>query len=305
MSIDLVSEILRLKKEKDYVILCHNYSSPTLYPIADYFGDSLGLSKLAAKTSASRIMFIGVTFMAETALILSPEIMVQQASFNPTCPMAAQLKQTKIKEFKEEYPEAAVVTYVNTRADSKALSDVCVTSANADLIVRQLDEQQILFGPDANLAAYVQKKVPEKEIIPMPGPQGGCYVHKQFKMAHLDQVKAKFPEAISMMHPEASPELQNASDYVLSTGGMERLPTEVDGQDFIVGTEIGMVDRLAHLFPDKNFHPLFTGGICYQQKKNTLYSLYESMAFDRNIVRLSPEILTKARAPIERMLKLS
>jgi len=305
MSIDLVSEILRLKEEKDYVILCHNYSSPTLYPIADYFGDSLGLSKLAAKTSASRIMFIGVTFMAETALILSPETMVQQASSSPRCPMAAQLKQEQIKEFIEKYPEAAVVTYVNTRAEAKALSDVCVTSANADRIISQLDEQQILFGPDANLAAYVQKRVPEKEIIPMPGPRGGCYVHRQFKLEHLEQVKAQHPDAISMMHPEASPELQNNSDYVLSTGGMERLPTEIDSQEFIIGTEIGMVDRLAHLFPDKNFYPLFTGGICYQQKKNTLYSLYEAMAFDRNVVRLDPDILLRATAPIERMLELS
>ena len=240
---DIVERINNLKKEKNAVILAHNYQTEEIQRIADFVGDSLELCIKAKETDADIIVFCGVDFMAETAKILNEDKKVLMPEIKDTeCPMAHQLPPEIIINAKKEHPDAKVIIYVNTLASAKALADATCTSANADKIVNSFEENEILFGPDQNLGYYVRKRT-DKKIIGMP-EDGHCYVHKKFIKEDVINVKKQYPNAEVLAHPECNPEVQDLADYVLSTGGMLKHVLNSDKEEFIIGTECDMITRL-------------------------------------------------------------
>ncbi|PLV60305.1 quinolinate synthase NadA [Thermotoga sp. KOL6] len=296
----MVNKILKLKKEKGYIILAHNYQIPEIQDIADFVGDSLQLAKLAIELEEKRILFLGVDFMAELVKILNPEKKVIIPDRNATCPMANRLTPTIIEEYKEKYPEASVVLYVNSTAECKAMADVICTSANAIDVIEKVDSEVILFGPDKNLAEYVAEKT-GKRIIPMPA-NGYCPVH-QFDPTSVEKARKKFPNARVVVHPECPKEVRDNADYVGSTGQMEQIP-EIDlSQTFVVGTEIGMVHKLRKKFPHKNFVPL-ENTVCVNMKKNTLENSLLALETESFEVVLPDDVLEKAKAPILKMFEI-
>lgn len=303
---ELQRKITEVKEEKNAVLLVHNYQVPEIQVIADYLGDSLGLSRKAQEEGdADIIVFCGVDFMAETAYILNPDKKVILPSLSARCPMAAMLPVGVLQEAKAAHPEAAVVLYVNTLAEAKAEADVVCTSANAAEIIAKLDEETVLFGPDRNLAWYASQRVPDKEIIPVPA-DGFCNVHRLYgDGAEAMKLKEKYPEAEVLVHPECEPEFQTKADYVLSTGGIYRRCKESDAKVFIIGTEVGMVDRLKREIPGKTFLPALEHNECSAMKRITLENTYEALLNEAPEVRVPEEIARRARMPIERMLEMS
>ncbi|MHA2232049.1 MAG: quinolinate synthase NadA [Candidatus Hodarchaeales archaeon] len=303
MTSDIIGEIETLKKELNCTILVHNYQMPQIQEIADLIGDSLYLAQAAAQIKTECILFCGVTFMAETAAIINPEALVIVPTLAARCPMAAQLSAEELGKWQQKYPNTTTVVYVNTLAETKALSDICVTSANAAQIIAKLDSERILFGPDRNLAWYVSQET-DKEIIPIPN-QGYCYVHRMFSTTDILEQKKQFPEAEVLVHPECDPSVQQLADKVLSTGGMMRYPSSSEGEFFIIATEIGLVDRLRVNFPNKSFIPARKDAICFQQKRNNLYNVYESLRTLHPTIEVKEDIANRARLSIEAMLSLS
>ena len=298
---ELVDRIRARKSERDAVILGHNYQRVEIQEVSDYLGDSLGLSQEAAATDASTIVFCGVHFMAETAKVLSPEKTVLMPDLRAGCPMADFVTGDALRRLKAEHPDAAVVAYVNSTAEVKALSDVCCTSSNAVRIVESIPEdREILFVPDRNLAAYVAEQTGRTNIIAW---DGYCYVHDDMVMDELARVREAHPEAKVVVHPEARAELLRAADFVESTAGMVRLAEEHDA--LIFGTERGLVDRMKARFPDRTFIPLSGAAICGNMKMNTLAKLAWCLDHGQYEVELDPEIRTRAAASLERMLELS
>lgn len=288
----------RLKKEKNAVILAHNYQLPEIQDVADYLGDSLALAQSASKTDTDVIVVCGVDFMAETALILSPDKVVVLPDLAATCPMAAMATPEKLKRMKNEHPNARVVSYVNTTAEIKALSDVCCTSANAVNVVKSLPEKEIIFVPDMNLGKYVQRFTSQK-IILWPGY---CYVHRDIKKEQIIKLKKMHQDAEILVHPECSPEVIDTADFVYSTGGMVEHAKKSNSKEFIIGTEEGLCYRLKKENPDKKFYS--TNSVCSEMKKITFEKLVHSLETLKPRINLPDKIIEDAREPIEKMMKI-
>jgi len=299
MNLNLISKIKKLKKEKNAVILVHNYQRPEIYEVADFIGDSLELSREAAKTDADIIVFCGVDFMAESAKILNPEKKVLIPVRESECPMAGMVSKKDLLNFKKQYPDAAVVSYVNTRAETKAESDICCTSANAVDVVNSLPQKEIIFVPDENLANYVQSNS-DKSIIPW---KGFCYVHAKITANQVREAKRLHPEAKVLVHPECKLEVIELADYVCSTSQMLYRAKQDPAKEFIVVTEHGMVERLKLEIPDKRFYMIVA--TCIQMKKNTLEKVLRSLRDEIYPIKLDEEIMRKARKALEKMLQVS
>ena len=298
---EIIEKINKLKKQKNAIIMAHNYQRKEVQDIADFLGDSLELARKATEVDAERIVFAGVYFMAETAKILNPDRIVLIPEQDATCAMAKMVDIAELKNLKKQYPDAAVVSYINTTAETKTYTDIVCTSANAVKVVNSLPEKQIIFLPDKNLGEYVKKRT-EKEIILYPGY---CYVHQQLiteKMI-LD-MKETYKDAFIMVHPETPQNVQKHADAVLSTGQMIKEIPKIKSKNIIVGTEEGMSYRLRKDFPDKNFIPISTKAKCFGMKAITLESIYNSLKYDQYKVEIDKETIEKAKTSIIRMLNI-
>ena len=295
---ELVEKINRLKAEKNAVILVHNYQRPEIYKVADFIGDSFGLSKKAAETKAKFIVFCGVDFMAESACILNPDKIVLLPAIQAKCPMAAMVDLPSLRELKQEHPNAAIVSYINTSAEVKAESDICCTSANAVRVVNSLKEEEVIFVPDANLASYVARYT-HKKIIPW---NGWCYVHSRFTAEGIREAKRIHPDAKVVVHPECIPSVIDLADAVCSTTGMIEYVKKSEAKKFIIATEIGVLERLKIEAPDKICYQAPPGGTCVQMKKNTLQLVLESLEKEQYKVTVPEDIRVKAKMALDRML---
>jgi len=297
----LIKKINCLKKEKRAVILAHNYQRPEIYRTADFIGDSLGLALKAAATEADMIIFCGVHFMAESACILNSGKKVILPAADAGCPMADMADVRALRKMKAAYPDAAVVSYINSSAAVKAESDIICTSANAVEVVNSLPEKRIIFLPDRNLASYVAEKT-GKEIIPW---DGFCYVHDRFVASDLRQAKQRLPQAGAIAHPECRSEFRREADRVCSTSGMVAYVKESPVKEFIVGTEAGMLEILKREVPGKRFFAAPPAPICVNMKKNTLAKVLAALENEGPVVTVPEEIRLKAKAALDRMLALN
>lgn len=298
----LIEKITRLKKERNAYIVVHNYQNYEVQEIADVMGDSLALSKATIGSGHDVIIFCGVDFMAESAKILNPEKKVILPVREADCPMALMATPEKVREKKKEYPDAAVVCYVNSSAEVKAESDICCTSANAIQIVKSLSEKRVLFVPDKNLGHYVQRFCPEKEIIYW---DGFCTTHIRISAEDVLRAKKKFPGALFVAHPECPPAVIDLADHVCSTSGCAAYISKSKADTFIIGTEIGMVYKLKKDFPTKRFVMPTEHFICPTMKMTTLgWVVHALETLEYNIVIPEP-IRRKAELSIRRMLEVS
>jgi quinolinate synthase len=295
---DLVEAINKLKKKKNAVILVHSYQRPEIYKVADFIGDSYGLSKKATETKADFIVFCGVDFMAESASILNPEKTVLIPTNLAKCPMAAMVNVYDLRKLKGQYPNAAVVSYVNTTADTKAESDICCTSANAVEVVNSLKQKEVIFVPDANLAKYVARHS-GKKIIPW---EGWCYVHNNFTADGLKEAKRLHPDAKVIVHPECIPSVIDLADQVCSTTGMIDYVKKSQYRKFIIATEIGIIQRLKLEAPEKICLQAPPGGTCIQMKKDNLELVLEALQKEQYKVTVPEDIRIKAKEALAKML---
>jgi len=295
---DLVEAINRLKRKKNAVILVHNYQRPEIYKVADFIGDSYGLSKKATQTKADFIVFCGVDFMAESAYILNPEKTVLIPTNQAKCPMAAMVDVYGLRKLKEHCPNAAVVSYVNTTAEVKAESDICCTSANAVEVINSLKQEEIIFVPDANLARYVARHT-DKKIIPW---NGWCYVHNNFTSDGLKEAKGLHPDARVVVHPECVPSVIDLADAVCSTTGMVDYVKKSEDKKFIIATEVGIIERLKLEAPEKKCFQAPPGGTCVQMKKNNLQLVLEALEKEQYRVTVPEDIRIKAKEALDKML---
>lgn len=297
----LVEKIKMLKTQRRAVILAHNYQLGDVQDVADFVGDSLGLSQKAAQTDADVIVFCGVHFMAETASILSPQKTVLIPDLEAGCSLSDMITVGALRQWKKEHPGAVVVCYVNTSAEVKAESDYCCTSSNAVKVVESIPEdKEILFVPDQYLGAFVREKTGRK-IHLWPGY---CGVHSQMKPGHIDDLRKGHPQAEFLIHPECgctTPFMMKA-DQVLSTEGMTRRPAESKAKEFIVATETGILHRLQKQYPDKTFLPVYEGAVCGYMKKITLEKLLWSLEELKFEVRVPADVAAKAKRAIDRMM---
>lgn len=296
---ELRARIEALKRDKGAVILGHNYQIGEVQAVSDFLGDSLRLAELATEVEARIIVLCGVHFMAESAKILNPGKKVLLPSKDAGCPMADMVTPEELVTFKERFPDAAVVAYVNTSAAVKAESDVCVTSSNAVEVVRALRAERIIFVPDKNLAAYVASKV-DKEIIPW---EGHCYVHHMFLPEDVALARGEHPGVKVVVHPECPPEVIAGADFVASTGGMMRLAAEHD--ELIVGTEVGLVERMNREYPDKRFYPLSAFAVCRNMKMTDLPRVAWALDNEQYEIEVPETIRARAERALSRMLDLS
>lgn len=306
-TLDLFDEIGKLKKEKNAVILAHYYQEPDIQDIADYIGDSLGLSQQAAKTDADIIVFAGVHFMAETAKILSPGKKVLLPDLKAGCSLADSCPPHLFKKFKEQYPDHLVITYVNCTAELKALSDIVCTSSNAVQIVESLSkEQKIIFGPDKNLGKYVMKRTGRDMVL----WNGACMVHEIFSREKITRLKERHPQAKLLAHPECEDIILEMADYIGSTTGLLKYSEKNDAQEFIVATESGIIHQMQKENPGKTFIPAPPNNNCAcndcpHMKRNTLEKLYLCMKNEQPEIFVPADIIERAVKPIERMLEIS
>ncbi|MFX1287951.1 MAG: quinolinate synthase NadA [Promethearchaeota archaeon] len=305
-------EILTLKKEKEVTILAHYYQPIEIQEVADHLGDSLGLSRLAREVNSEYIIFAGVDFMAETASILNQDKRVLIPNPESCCPMAAYLTAEKVRAFRVKNPNLPVVVYVNSTANVKAESDICCTSSNAAKIVKEISKikntEAVLFGPDANLADYAEQKSGIK-CIKMP-EEGNCYVHSQLTIEDMKKIRNFYHNAQVLVHPECIREVRELADFVGSTAQMyNRVKNSKNSEnDFCIGTEKGLMERMAQDFPNKNFHLISKKLLCYNMKKNTIELMrYVLDHLDDPMfeVKVPPEIAKKALKPIQKMLEYS
>ena len=306
-TLDLFVEIEKLKREKNAIILAHYYQEPDIQDIADYIGDSLGLSQEAAKTEAAIIVFAGVHFMAETAKILSPNKTVLLPDLKAGCSLADSCPPHLFKKFKEKYPDHLVITYVNCTAELKALSDIVCTSTNAVQIVESLPkDQKIIFGPDKNLGAWVAKKTGRDLVL----WNGACMVHEIFSREKITKLKERHPNAKFIAHPECEEAVLQMADYIGSTTGLLKYTINNEAKEFIVATESGIIHQMEKANPHKTFIPAPPNNNCAcndcpYMKRNTLEKLYLCLKNGLPEVTVSAEIIDQARKPIERMLEIS
>ncbi|HLV10343.1 MAG TPA: quinolinate synthase NadA [Halanaerobiales bacterium] len=301
MKKNLVKEIKKLKKEQKAVILAHYYQLPESQEIADFTGDSFALSRKAADTDAEIIVFCGVKFMAESAAILSPDKTVLLPEQMAGCPLAEMASVDELKKLKEEYPEATVVSYVNSTAAVKAESDVCCTSSNALKIVRSIKNNQVLFVPDKNLGNYVAERV-DKEIIIW---DGYCATHHRVKAEEVRKAKKLHPEAPILAHPECRKEVLELADFIGSTSQILEYAHNSKAESLIIGTEEGILHELKKDNPDKKFYILSPHLICPDMKKTSLQKIYNSLKNMETIVRVPEGIRKRANRALTRMLELS
>ena len=297
---EIRNKIAKLKKEKNAVILAHNYQIGEVQDVADYIGDSLGLSQKAAQVDAKIIVFCGVHFMAETAKILSPEKTILIPDARAGCPMADMITASELREWKKNYPESKVVCYVNTTAEVKAECDICCTSSNAVKVVNSLNADEILFAPDKNLAAYVARHT-KKKIIPW---DGYCYVHRYIKARDIREKRNLHPEAEVWVHPECLPEVIDLADKVISTGKMVQEARKTKKKEIIIGTESGIIYRMKKENPTKNFYPARDAAFCFNMKKIDLGKVLRSLENMIHKVEVPLEISQKARGAIEKMVEI-
>ena len=299
---EMVNRICEVRKKINAVILTHNYQLGEVQDIADFVGDSLELSIKASKTTADVIVFCGVKFMAETAYMLSPEKTVLLPSLASGCPMADMAEADDLKKMKKEHPDALVVTYVNSSAEVKALSDICVTSANAVKVVASLPEdREIIFVPDKNLGAYVARETGRKMFL-WPGY---CPTHMRITAKQLEQKKQEYPDAAVIVHPEARLDVIDLADEALSTGGMIKFAKSTDAKQIITGTELGMIYRLAKENPDKQFISVSEQAVCPMMKMHRLDNVLYAMEHMQHSIVIPEDIRRDAVKPIEKMLQFS
>jgi len=297
---ELAAEVQRLKKEKNAVILAHNYQIGEVQDVADYVGDSFGLAQKAAESDAEVIIFCGVHFMAESAKILAPEKKVILPVKEAGCPLADMAEVEEVRAKKKEHPEAAVVAYVNTSAAVKAEIDVCCTSSNAVQVVESLPQEEILFLPDKNLGHYISQKTDKKIII----WEGYCVTHHRVAPEELDKVRENHPGAPIAVHPECPPEIVQGADYVGGTSGILKFSRETAAQTVIIGTEMGMLHRLQKENPEKTFFLLSPRLICVNMKKTTLEKVLLSLQELAPEIEVEEEIARRAKQSLERMLAI-
>lgn len=299
MNREITKRIKELKKKSNSVILVHNYQLPEVQDIADFLGDSLDLSMKASKTDTKNIIFCGVDFMAESAKILNPEKNVIIPDKNAECPMANMVNPKDLIRLKNENPDAVVVSYINTTAEIKSLSDICCTSANGTKIVKGVQAKKIIFVPDRNLGAYIQRFAPDKELILWPGM---CPTHHKIQKYEILKLKKLHPNAEVLVHPECRPEVIDIADQALSTNGMVNYAKKSNSKEFIIGTEKDLCYRLKNEISNKEFYPLKTA-ICPNMKKITLEKVLNSLETLEPKVNLPDEIMEKAKKPLTKMME--
>jgi quinolinate synthase len=297
---EIINEIRQLKAERNAILLVHNYQPAEIQDIADILGDSLELARAAATMDGDVIVFCGVDFMAETAAILSPEKPVLLPAGDSCCPMADMITAGDLKRAKAEHPDAAVICYVNSSAAVKAGSDICCTSSNAVKVVNSVEQDEILFVPDRNLGRYCQRFT-KKTVLPW---EGFCYVHDAITPAQVLAARRAHPDAVVLVHPECRPEVIDLADHAASTSGMINEVCSSKVQEFIIGTEVGILHRLEKVCPLKRCYPLSQTAVCHDMKKTSLAMVRDSLATLTPRITVPEEIAVKARRAIERMLAL-
>lgn len=299
---ELKEEISRLKKERNAVILAHNYQLEEVQVVADYVGDSFYLSKIAAKADAEVIVFCGVRFMAETAKFLSPEKTVLLPEVAAGCPLADTITAQDIEKIKQQHTDAAVVCYINSSAEVKAASDICCTSSNAVKIAASLPNKKLIFVPDKNLGDYIAKQLPDKEFVFW---EGCCPTHAQVTPVHVEKMRASYPGAQLLIHPECYPEVTRQADFAGSTSEIIRFAENSTAQVFLIGTEIGVLHALKASQPQKQFVLLHEGLVCPDMKKTNLHSVYNTLVNNCYEITNDKALFDKARQAISRMLELA
>ena len=306
-ALDLFEEISRLKKEKNAVLLAHYYQEADIQDVADYIGDSLGLAQQAAKTDADIIVFAGVHFMAETAKILNPSKKVLLPDLNAGCSLADSAPAPLFRQFREKHPDHLVVSYVNCTADIKALSDIICTSSNAEKIIESIPESQpIIFAPDRNLGAYLNKKTGRNMLL----WNGSCMVHEIFSLEKILRLKTRHPEAKLLAHPECEDTILKIADFIGSTTQILKYAVKDEAKEYIVATETGIIHQMQKDAPDKTFIPAPPNNACAcndcpHMKLNTLEKLYLCMQYETPEITMEENLRLAARKPIERMLEIS
>jgi quinolinate synthase len=323
-SLSLQEEILKLKEEKNAIILSHNYQRDEVQDIADFVGDSLELSRTAATIQCDLIVFAGVNFMAESASILSPEKTVLLTELDAGCPMADMIKVDSprpvrekfpgfdnppkfiyppgftLRDIKSQNPGVPVVAYVNTTADVKAESDICCTSANVVKVIESLSEEKVICIPDKNLSMWAARNT-KKQVIAW---DGFCHVHERVTIEDVKKARKEYPIAVLMAHPECRIEVLEIADHVTSTSGMLRFAKASSEKEFIVGTEIGLLHRLRKENPDKVFYPLRKDMICPNMKKTTIKSILRALKENNYIIKVPEHIRIPAKKALDRMLEI-
>lgn len=306
-TIDLVAEINKMKKEKNAIILAHYYQESEIQDVADYIGDSLGLSQKAAETEADMIVFAGVHFMAETAKMLSPQKKVVLPDLKAGCSLADSCPPALFAKFKEKYPNHIVVSYINCTAELKTLTDICCTSTNAVQIIESIPKDQpIIFAPDKNLGAYLIKKTGRDMVL----WNGACMVHEIFSLEKITKLKLRHPEAKLIAHPECEANILEIADYIGSTSGLLKYTKENPASEFIVVTEAGIIHQMQKASPNKTFIPAPPNNNCACNecpfmRLNTMEKLYLCMKYELPEVKLSDYVIQKGKASIERMMEIS
>jgi len=298
---ELVRKIYELKKQRNAVIVAHNYQIDEVQEIADMVGDSLALSQYCAKSQHEVIVFCGVHFMAESAKLLSPEKTVLLPELDAGCPMAEMVTAEALREEKKKHPDAVVVCYINSTAEVKAECDYCCTSSNAVKVIRSIKQDKIIFVPDCNLGSYIAKMVPEKQIILW---KGFCATHHRIKSDDVKKVRELHPDAVLLVHPECRPEVTELADFIGSTKQIIDYASNSDAKKFIIGTEMGVLHKLKKDNPEKQFYLLSQGLVCPNMKKTSLNSVYEALRDMKYNIVLDEKIMVKARKPLDRMLEL-
>jgi quinolinate synthase len=307
VNLDLFAEIEKLKKQKNAIILAHYYQEPDIQDVADFIGDSLGLAQQAEKTSADIIVFAGVHFMAETAKILNPGKKVLLPDLNAGCSLSDSAPPTLFKLFKDKYPDHLVITYINCSAGMKALSDIICTSSNAEKIIESLPkDQRIIFAPDKNLGAYLNKKTGRKMVL----WNGACMVHEIFSLEKITKLKIRNPQAKIIAHPECEEPILAIADYVGSTTGLLKYSQQSTSSEFIVATETGILHQMQKESPGKTFIPAPPNNSCAcndcpHMKLNTLEKLYLCMEYELPEIKMDEDLRLLAKRPIDRMLEIS
>jgi quinolinate synthase len=307
VNLDLFSEIERLKKEKNAIILAHYYQEPDIQDVADFIGDSLGLAQQAEKTKADIIVFAGVHFMAETAKILNPNKKVLLPDLKAGCSLADSAPAPLFKQFRDKHPDHIVISYINCSAEIKALSDIICTSSNAQKIIESLPpEQKIIFAPDKNLGAYLKKKTGRDMLL----WNGACIVHEIFSLEKITRLKIRHPKAKVIAHPECEEPVLRVADFIGSTTALLKYSMQDDAQEYIVATETGILHQMQKESPHKTFIPAPPENMCAcndcpYMKLNTLEKLYLCMEYEEPQIIMDEKLMRLAKKPIERMLEIS
>ena len=303
---DLINEINKLKKEKNAIILTHCYQRVEIDEVSDFVGDSLYLSKMAAKTNADIILFAGVYFMAQSAKLLSPNKKVLIPDVNSGCLMADMIDEENLKLFKKQHPDTPVVCYINSTAEVKALCDICCTSSNAVDVVKNLGVREVLFVPDTYLGTYVQSKLPDMKITTF---NGFCPTHLRIRMEDVENARKNYPNAVILAHPECHKEVVKLVDFVGSTKEIMEFCKKSEKKQFIIATEKGVADRLNRNSKKQNWNKEFIlineNIVCPNMKKNTLENIYHTLLNETNVITIDPEIAQKATKCIENMFLIN